>query len=218
MMQTSLQSKLIESASNKPGMTEPLDLTIPKVIAAILHRLLFMEHMHPITGHGTFNKYRLHPLDGRRCPRQKRTSIIEAMIKIYARQPISQHHPKAITGAGLLHGIPASPGVRVSRRCIPAINHDRTLLHGAHPTIRCQSFQLLDSLTARAISLLFAGRAATLRSATTRAQRLERHFAPLATKDHNLNSSIFCYVLGTRPAFMSPIDPHSPQRRLRRPN
>src|SRR5699024_4672642 len=110
MMHTSLQSKLIESASDKPGMTEPLDLTIPKIIAAILHRLLFMEHMHPVTRHGTFNKYRLHALNRRRCPRQQLTRIIKAMIKIYARQPISQHHPKAITGAGLLHGIPASPG------------------------------------------------------------------------------------------------------------
>src|SRR5699024_6780488 len=108
MTQTSLQSKLIESATDKPGMTEPLNLTIPKGFAAILHRLLLMEHMHPITRHGTFNKYRLHALDGRRCPRQKLTSIIEAMIQIYACQPIADHHPKTITGAGLLHGIPAS--------------------------------------------------------------------------------------------------------------
>src|SRR5699024_5803164 len=138
MMQTSLQSKLIESASNKPGMTEPLNLTITKTIAAILHRLLFMEHMHPVTGHGTFNKYRLHALDGRRCPRQQLATGIKAMIQIYARQPIADHHPKTITGAGILHGIPASPGGWVSRRCIPAINHDRTRLHGARPTIMCQ--------------------------------------------------------------------------------
>src|SRR5699024_10187317 len=190
MMQTSLQAKLIESTPDKPGMTEPLNLTIPKVIAAILHRLLFMEHMHPITRHGTFNKYRLHALDGRRCPRQQLTTGIKAMIQIYARQPIPDHHPKTITGAGFLHGIPASPGVRVGGRCIPAINHDRTLLHGTRPTIRCQCFQLLDSLTASAISLLLTCRAAKLRSATTRAQRLERRFTPLATKDHNLNPSI----------------------------
>ena len=96
MMQTSLQAKLIESASDKPGMTEPLNLTIPKNVAAILHRLLFMEHMHPITGHGTFNKYRLHALDDRRCPRQKRTSIIKAMIQVHTRQPIPKHHPNTI--------------------------------------------------------------------------------------------------------------------------
>src|SRR5699024_9714443 len=110
MMQTSLQSKLIESATDKAGMTEPLNLTIPKDFAAILHRLLFMEHMHPITRHGTLNKYRLPTLNGRRCPRQKPIRIIEAMIQIYARQPIRQHHPKTITGARFLHSIPASPG------------------------------------------------------------------------------------------------------------
>ena len=82
MLHTSLQAKLIESATDKPGMTEPLNMAIPKVIAAILHRLLLMEHMHPITRHGTLNKYRLHTLNGRRCPRQKRTPIIEAMIQI----------------------------------------------------------------------------------------------------------------------------------------
>src|SRR5699024_8698868 len=115
MMRTRLQAKLIESASNKAGMTEPLNLTIPKGFAAILHRLLLMEHMHPITRHGTFNKYRLHALDGRRCPGQQLATGIKAMIQIYARQPIAKHHPKTITGAGLLHGIPASPGGRVSR-------------------------------------------------------------------------------------------------------
>src|SRR5699024_7957998 len=99
MMQTSLQSKLIESASNKAGMTEPLNLTIPKDFAAILHQGLFMEHMHPITGHGTFNKYRLHALNGRRCPRQKPIRIIEAMIQVNTCQTITQHHPNTITGA-----------------------------------------------------------------------------------------------------------------------
>src|SRR5699024_9606325 len=99
-----------ESASDEPGMTEPLNLTIPKIIAAILHRLLFMEHMHPITRHGTFNKYRLHTLDGRRCPRQQLTTGIKAMIQVDTCQPITQHHPETITGAGLLHRIPASPG------------------------------------------------------------------------------------------------------------
>src|SRR5699024_8594418 len=127
LTRTGLQLKLIESATDKPGMTKPLNLTIPKDFAAILHRLLFMEHMHPITGHGTFNKYRLHALNGRRCPRQKPIRIIEAMIQIYARQPIADHHPKTITGARFLHGIPASPGGWVSGRCIPAINHDRAL-------------------------------------------------------------------------------------------
>src|SRR5699024_10001642 len=138
LTRTGLQLKLIESATDEPGMRKPLDMTIPKGFAAILHRLLFMEHMHPITGHGTFNKYRLHALGGRRYPRQQLTSIIEAMIQIYARQPIPEHHPNTITGAGLLHGIPASPGGRVSRRCRRAINHDRTLALCARPTIRCQ--------------------------------------------------------------------------------
>src|SRR5699024_1401408 len=109
LTRTGLQLKLIESASDEPGMTEPLNLTIPKGFAAILHRLLFMEHMHPITGHGTFNKYRLHALDGIHRPRQQLATGIKAMIQIYARQPIPEHHPKTITGAGLLHGIPASP-------------------------------------------------------------------------------------------------------------
>ena len=56
MAQTSLQAKLIESATDKPGMTKPLGVTITKTIAAILHRLLFMEHMHPITRHGTLDR------------------------------------------------------------------------------------------------------------------------------------------------------------------
>src|SRR5699024_1582766 len=116
MTQTSLQSKLIESASNKPGMTEPLNLTIPKVIEATPHRLQSMEHLRPITRPGTFNKYRPHTLDGRRCPRQKRTSIIAATIQVDARQPIAKHHPKANPGAGLLDGIPASTGGWISGR------------------------------------------------------------------------------------------------------
>src|SRR5699024_53453 len=126
------------SASNKAGMTEPLNLTIPKSFAAILHRLLFMEHMHPITRHGTFNKYRLHALDGRRCPGQKLTSIIEAMIQVDTRQPAAQHHPKTVAGAGLLHGTPASPGGCISRRCIPAIDHDRLFAVCTCPPVRCQ--------------------------------------------------------------------------------
>src|SRR5699024_11192928 len=189
MMHTSLQAKLIESTPDEPGMTEPLNLTIPKNVAAILHRLLLMEHMHPITRHGTLNKYRLHALNRRRCPRQQLATGIKAMIQIYARQPIADHHPKTITGAGLLHGIPASPGGWVGRRRIPAIDHDRLFAVCTCPAIRCQSFQFLDSLTARTVCLLFTCRAAKLRSATTRAQRLKRRFAPLATKDHNLNSS-----------------------------
>src|SRR5699024_1621046 len=149
-------------------MTEPLNLTITKTIAAILHRLLLMEHMHPITRHGTFNKYRLHTLDGRRCPRQQLTTGIKAMIQIYARQPIADHHPKTITGAGLLHGIPASPGGWIGGRCIPAIDHDRLFAVCTRPTIRCQSFQFLDSLTACAISLLFTGSTTERRGSATR--------------------------------------------------
>src|SRR5699024_12119173 len=115
LTRTGLQLKLIESATDKPGMTEPLNLTIPKGFAAILHRLLFMEHMHPITGHGTLDKYRLHALNGRRCPRQQLATGIKAMIQVDTCQPVAEHHPKTITGARFLHGIPASPGVRVSR-------------------------------------------------------------------------------------------------------
>src|SRR5699024_6299948 len=91
LTRTGLQLKLIESATDKAGMTEPLNMTIPKVIAAILHRLLFMEHMHPSTRHGTFDKYRLHALNGRRCPRQQLTTGIKAMIQVDTRQPAAQH-------------------------------------------------------------------------------------------------------------------------------